>query len=98
MLSTTLLSSSHVQATGVKKEYPGWTLGVAALLAVSSIIPMIVGAVGHFGQKLCRRNQKHSYDTGKFYRVDTTASTQPMLGDNYQVGGKDRDIMDARCT
>jgi len=71
-------------ATGVKKEYPGWTLGVAALLAVSSIIPMIVGAVGHFGQKLCRRNQKHSYDTGKFYRVDTTASTQPMLGDNYQ--------------
>jgi len=69
---------------GYKKEYPVWTLCVAALLAVSSIIPMIVGAVSHLGQAMFRRNQKHSYDTGKFYRVDTTASTQPMLGDNYQ--------------
>jgi len=69
---------------GYKKEYPAWTLCVAALLAVSSIIPMIVGAVGHLGQAMFRRNQKHAYDTGKFYRVDTTASTQPMLGDNYQ--------------
>ena len=84
----TIYSYYHnfLQGAGYKKEYPVWTLCVAALLAVSSIIPMIVGAVSHLGQAMFRRNQKHSYDTGKFYRVDTTASTQPMLGDNYQVG------------
>lgn len=71
-------------ASGEKKEYATWSLVVAALLSVSSLIPIMVGAGLHLVKKLAGKNQKHSYDTGKFYRVDTTASTRPMLGENYE--------------
>ena len=74
-----------LKASGEKKEYAGWALGVAALLAMSSLIPILVGALVHLIKHLSGKNSKHSYDTGKFYRVDTTASTRPMLGDNYEV-------------
>ena len=75
-----------LKASGEKKEYAGWALGVAALLAMSSLIPILVGALVHLIKHFSGKNSKHSYDTGKFYRVDTTASTRPMLGDNYEVG------------
>jgi hypothetical protein len=31
-----------MKASGEKKEYSGWALGVAALLAMSSLIPILV--------------------------------------------------------
>eukprot|EP00092_Neocalanus_flemingeri_P007451 GFUD01008047.1.p1 GENE.GFUD01008047.1~~GFUD01008047.1.p1 ORF type:complete len:659 (+),score=176.58 GFUD01008047.1:50-2026(+) len=71
-------------AAGEKKEYAGWSLGVAALLAMSSLIPILVGLVVHLVKRCNRRDNKHAYEAGKFYRVDTTASTRPMLGDNYE--------------
>ena len=74
-----------LQAAGEKKEYAGWALGVAALLAVSSLIPIMVGVVVHLVKRCNSRDNKHAYEAGKFYRVDTTASTRPMLEDNYEV-------------
>jgi len=71
-------------AAGEKKEYGGLALGVAALLAVSSLIPILVGLVVHLVKRFRPRDNKHAYQAGKFYRVDTTASTRPMLGDNYE--------------
>jgi len=85
------------KAAGEKKEYTGWALGLAALLAVSSLIPILVGAVVHLIKRCNSRDNKHSYESGKFYRVDTTASTAPMLGTNYEdfpdlpVGDSDSD-------
>ena len=73
------------KASGEKKEYAGWALGVAALLAVSSLIPILIGVVVHLVKRFSTTNNKHAYEAGKFYRVDTTASTRPMLGDNYEV-------------
>ena len=75
-----------MKASGEKKEYAGWALGVAALLAMSSLIPILVGMVVHLIKRFSSTNNKHAYDSGKFYRVDTTASTRPMLGENYEVG------------
>eukprot|EP00090_Calanus_glacialis_P025407 TRINITY_DN39709_c0_g1_i3.p1 TRINITY_DN39709_c0_g1~~TRINITY_DN39709_c0_g1_i3.p1 ORF type:complete len:610 (-),score=170.36 TRINITY_DN39709_c0_g1_i3:182-1954(-) len=71
-------------ASGEKKEYSGWALGVAALLAMSSLIPILVGMVVHLIKRFSSTNNKHAYDSGKFYRVDTTASTMPMLGEKYE--------------
>ena len=59
------------------------------MLAMSSLIPILVGALVHLIKHFSGKNSKHSYDTGKFYRFDTTASTRPMLGDNYEVGMTD---------
>ena len=75
-----------MKASGEKKEYAGWALGVAALLAMSSLIPILVGMVVHLIKRFSSTNNKHAYDSGKFYRVDTTASTMPMLGEKYEVG------------
>ena len=75
-----------MKASGEKKEYSGWSLGIAALLAMSSLIPILVGMVVHLIKRFSSTNNKHAYDSGKFYRVDTTASTAPMLGENYEVG------------
>ena len=62
-------------AAGQRKEYPAWTLVIAAILALSSLVPiltvLVAGAV-----RLGRARQRN-----KFYRVDTTASTKPMLGE-----------------
>merc|ERR1719150_1358496 len=62
-------------AAGQRKEYPAWTLVIAAILALSSLVPiltvLVAGAVRLGGAR--QRN--------KFYRVDTTASTKPMLGE-----------------
>jgi len=69
-------------ASGVKKEYPGWALGVAGLLAASSLIPIIVGFLVFLIKGPTSR--KHMYQAGKFHRVDTSASTRPMLGENYE--------------
>ena len=33
------------KARGVKKEYPDWALAVAVILAVSSLVPIIGGAL-----------------------------------------------------
>ena len=65
-------------AAGQRKEYPAWTLVIAAILALSSLVPiltvLVAGAV-----RLGRTREGR-----KFYRVDTaasTASTRPMLGE-----------------
>jgi len=75
---------NKTMAAGEKKEYPDWTLGVAALLAMSSLIPILVGAFMHMINTCNVRSKEHSLNLGKFYRVDTNASTKPMLGDNFE--------------
>ena len=61
-------------AAGRTREYPAWTLAIAAILALSSLVPIVMGLVA--GAVSHGRSSQ-----GKFYRVDTTASTRPMLGE-----------------
>lgn len=74
----------RAQAETVSRPYSDWSLGLAAVLAVSSLLPIA-------GAGLCwavrgRRTggEAGRYDSGGlFHRVDTTASTKPML-DNFE--------------
>ena len=71
-------------AAGVRKEYPAWTLVVAALLSLSSLVPIAVGLLTEaFRSGVTPRSvaRMGSGSGDKFYRVDTTASCKPMLGD-----------------
>ena len=80
--------SSIFQATGEEKEYPAWALCLAAMLAMSSLIPILIGAAYHLITSCTDRNTKHLYKGGKFFRVDTnasTASTRPMIDDHFEV-------------
>ena len=82
--------------TGLKKEYPAWTLVIAAILALSSLVPIVFGLVA--GAVRHSRGR----EAGKFYRVDTTASTRPMLGEatadqdfpDLPIGAEDSDSDD----
>ena len=80
--------SSIFQATGEEKEYPAWALCLAAMLAMSSLIPILIGAAYHLITSCTDRNTKHLYKGGKFFRVDTTASTastRTIIYDNSEV-------------
>ena len=55
------------------------------MLAMSSLIPILVGVVVHLINTCNTSNRKNDYQAGKFYRVDTTASTRPMLDENFEV-------------
>ncbi len=78
---------SCIQAEAVSRPYSDWSLGLAALLAVSSLLP-IAGAALCWAARGCRgrpRADSVRYESGGlFHRVDTTASTKPML-DNFEV-------------
>ena len=73
----TYMAWDSLTATGIRKQYPAWTLVIAATLALSSLVPIVLGllsqAVKNSGSGAGQKN--------KFYRVDTTASTRPMLGE-----------------
>ena len=61
----------------VKKKFPGWTLGVGAILALSSVMPIfIIGILRATGI-----SQPHvDYEPGSpMKRVETNASTHPMM-------------------
>ena len=79
---------SQLQATGEEKEYPTWALCLATMLAMSSLIPILIGAACHL-LKICTQNSsKHEYVAGKFFRVNTTASTastRPMIDQHLEV-------------
>ena len=62
-------------AAGRTREYPAWTLAIAAILALSSLVPIVMGLVAG------AVSHGRSSQGNKFYRVDTTASTGPMLGE-----------------
>ena len=73
---------STYQAIGEKKEYPEWALGLAALLAMSSLFPIMVGLAIHL-INICSKQIPPT--TNKLFRVDTSASTRPMMEENMEV-------------
>ncbi len=86
-IAAPLCSWYVLQAEAVSRPYSDWSLGLAALLAVSSLLP-IAGAALCWAARGCRgrpRADSVRYESGGlFHRVDTTASTKPML-DNFEV-------------
>jgi len=75
---------NRTKAIGEKKEYPEWALGIAAMLAMSGLIPIIIGLAIHLINTCTSSRKKHSAEPGNFFRVDTTASTRPILEDNFE--------------
>ena len=76
-----------VQAKGVKQEYPDWALGMAALLAVSSLVPVAGGGLVYLVKRIVygsagvqERCQYEANLEKKFCRTETSASMKPMLG------------------
>ena len=71
----TYIAWDRHSAAGVRKDYPAWSLIIAAMLALSSLVPILLGLLAQAVRT------SSAGDRGKFYRVDTTASTRPMLGE-----------------
>ena len=78
---------SHVQAKGVQNEYPDWALAMAALLAVSSLVPVAGGGLVYLARRILygsagvqERCQYEANLEKKFCRTETSASMKPMLG------------------
>ena len=71
----TYIAWDRHSAAGVRKDYPAWSLVIAAMLALSSLVPILLGLLAQAVRS------SSAGDRGKFYRVDTTASTRPMLGE-----------------
>jgi len=78
------------KARNVKKDYPDWALAAAALLAVSSLIPIVIGATLYVVRRLVYGSDgvrnRCEYKAGvekKFLRTETSASMKPMLGPDY---------------
>jgi len=78
------------QARGVRKEYPDWALAAAAILAVSSLVPIVIGAGIYLVNRLVYGSEgvhdMCDYKAGvekKFLRTETSASMKPMLGPDY---------------
>jgi len=74
----------------VRKEYPDWTLAAAAILAVSSLVPIVIGAGIYLVNRLVYGSEgvhdMCDYKAGvekKFLRTETSASMKPMLGPDY---------------
>jgi len=72
------------KAIGEKKEYPEWALGLAALLAMSSLFPIMLGLAIYLIKIFCSSSKQKSLTTGRLFRVDTSASTRPMVDDNLE--------------
>ena len=75
------------QAMGVRREYPTWALVTAAILAVSSLVPILGGATIYLVKRLVYGSEgvqdRCEYKAGvekKFLRTETSASMKPMLG------------------
>jgi len=80
----------ETQARGIKKEYPNWALAAAAILAVSSLVPIIGGAGIYLVKRIIYGSEgvqdRCEYKAGvekKFLRTETSASMKPMLGQDY---------------
>ena len=67
----------------VELEYPPWALVIAGLLAVASLIPILGGAMIYWIQGYTGTTGS-KYSPGAFHRVDTNASTRPMM-DTFEV-------------
>ena len=72
---------------GVRREYPTWALVTAAILAVSSLVPILGGAAIYLVKRLVYGSEgvqdRCEYKAGvekKFLRTETSASMKPMLG------------------
>ena len=81
------LSKCCVQAKGEKQEYPDWALAMAALLAVSSLVPVAGGGLVYLVKRIVygsagvqERCQYEANLEKKFCRTETSASMKPMLG------------------
>ena len=75
------------KARGVTNEYPNWALAVAAILAVSSLVPVAGGGVFYLVRRMMygsagvqERCQYEANLEKKFCRTETSASMKPMLG------------------
>ena len=71
----------------MKQEYPDWALAVAALLAVSSLVPVAGGGLFYLVRRIMygsagvqERCQYEANLEKKFCRTETSASMKPMLG------------------
>ena len=76
-----------VQAKGVSNEYPAWALAVAAILAVSSLVPVVGGGLIYLARRIMHGSsgvqERCQYEANlekKFCRTETSASMKPMLG------------------
>ena len=74
-------------AMGVRREYPTWALVTAAILAVSSLVPILGGATIYLVKRIVYGSEgvqdRCEYKAGvekKFLRTETSASMKPMLG------------------
>ena len=77
----------YIQAKGVQNEYPDWALAMAALLAVSSLVPVVGGGLVYLVRRILygsagvqERCQYEANLEKKFCRTETSASMKPMLG------------------
>merc|ERR1719347_1908939 len=82
--TTTYTAWNQQKAIGEKKEYPEWALGLAALLAMSSLFPILVWLAIHLINICSLRSKQIPPTTGKLFRVDTSASTRPMMEENME--------------
>jgi len=64
-------------ARNIELEYPAWTLVVATMLAIASLVPIFFGALSYVIRGM--NSSRSDYSPGKFHRVDTAASTRPMM-------------------
>jgi len=77
------------QAMGIKREYPTWALVTAAILAVSSLVPILGGAAIYLVKRLVYGSEgvqdrcEYKGVEKKFLRTETSASMKPMLGPDY---------------
>jgi len=78
------------KASTEELAYPGWSLAIAALLSVASLIPILIGLCVWGRRGFNRDENPGDYEPGIFHRVDTSASTRPML-DSFDIFHKDED-------
>ena len=62
----------------------GWALALAAVLACSSLVPVLAG----LAWGLCGPRPATPPHSSKIYRVDTSASTAPMLQQDLELEGR----------
>ena len=87
MPASPTFSLFYVQAKGVAQEYPDWALAMAAILAVSSLVPVAGGGLVYLVRRILYgsagvqdRCQYEANLEKKFCRTETSASMKPMLG------------------
>merc|ERR1711935_128500 len=101
LLTTSPTYSAWVQskANSEEKEYSGGSLAIAAILAVSSLLPVILGAASYFINRLrTRASDTKGYSAGVMHRVDTSASQHAMLAGAEADADEDDDLLPSRST